>query len=84
MEPMKNHYLEIPEERKLRIFREEDERFYSFWERMLDEKQSFYKQPLKRMKGDAWDSLQAFFYCFRIRTTSGLAGLYKKSARVTE
>ncbi|WP_229620119.1 immunity 49 family protein [Vibrio parahaemolyticus] len=61
MEPMKNHYLEIPEERKLRIFREEDEDFYSFWERMLDEKQSFYKQPLKRMKGDAWDSLQAFF-----------------------
>lgn len=33
MEPMKNHYLEIPEERKLRIFREEDERFYSFWEK---------------------------------------------------
>lgn len=61
MEPMKNHYLDIPEERKLRIFREEDEDFYSFWERMLDEKQSFYKQPLKRMKGDAWDSLQAFF-----------------------
>ncbi len=30
MEPMKNHYLEIPEERKLRIFREEDEDFYSF------------------------------------------------------
>lgn len=45
----------------MRIFREEDEDFYSFWERMLDEKQSFYKQPLKRMKGDAWDSLQAFF-----------------------
>ncbi|HHF3254140.1 TPA: immunity 49 family protein [Vibrio alginolyticus] len=61
MEQMKNHYLEIPEERKLRIFREEDEDFYSFWERMLDEKQSFYKQPLKRMKGDAWDSLEAFF-----------------------
>lgn len=61
MEQMKNHYLEIPEERKLRIFREEDEDFYSFWERMLDEKQSFYQQPLKRMKGDAWDSLQAFF-----------------------
>ncbi|ENO2185872.1 immunity 49 family protein [Vibrio alginolyticus] len=61
MEPIKNHYLDIPEERKLRIFREEDERFYSFWERMLDEKQSFYRQPLKRMKGDAWDSLEAFF-----------------------
>ncbi|HBC3400791.1 immunity 49 family protein [Vibrio parahaemolyticus] len=61
MEPIKNHYLEIPEDRKLRIFREEDERFYSFWERMLDEKQSFYRQPLKRMKGDAWDSLEAFF-----------------------
>ena len=61
MEPMKNHYLEIPEERKLRIFREEDERFYSFWEKMLDEKQSFYQQPLKRMKGDAWHSLHSFF-----------------------
>ncbi|EGR2759220.1 TPA: immunity 49 family protein [Vibrio parahaemolyticus] len=61
MEPIKNHYLDIPEDRKLRIFREEDERFYSFWERMLDEKQSFYRQPLKRMKGDAWDSLEAFF-----------------------
>ncbi len=61
MEPMKNHYLEIPEERKLRIFREEDERFYSFWEKMLDEKQSFYQQPLKRMSSDAWYSLDAFF-----------------------
>lgn len=59
MEPMKNHYLEIPEERKLRIFREEDERFYSFWEKMLDDKQSFYQQPLKRMKGDAWHSLHS-------------------------
>ncbi|MDW2203137.1 Imm49 family immunity protein [Vibrio sp. 1636] len=61
METIRNHYLDIPEERKLRIFREEDENFYSFWERMLDEKQFFYKQPLKRMKGDAWDSLEAFF-----------------------
>ncbi|HHF3003254.1 TPA: immunity 49 family protein [Vibrio diabolicus] len=61
MEQMKNHYLEIPEERKLRIFREEDEDFYNFWEEMLDEKQSFYQQPLKRMKGDAWYSLDAFF-----------------------
>ena len=61
MEPIKNHYLDIPEERKLRIFREEDERFYSFWEKMLDDKQSFYQQPLKRMKGDAWYSLDAFF-----------------------
>lgn len=61
MEPMKNHYLDIPEERKLRIFREEDERFYSFWEKMLDEKQSFYQQPLKRMSSDAWYSLDAFF-----------------------
>ncbi|MCV5746112.1 hypothetical protein OFN42_38490, partial [Escherichia coli] len=61
METIKNHYLDIPEERKLRIFREEDENFYSFWERMLDENQSFYKHPLKRMKGDAWDSLEAFF-----------------------
>ncbi|EXJ42849.1 hypothetical protein D047_3912 [Vibrio parahaemolyticus VPTS-2010_2] len=43
MEPMKNHYLDIPEERKLRIFREEDERFYSFWEKILDDKQSFYQ-----------------------------------------
>ncbi|MFH4895292.1 immunity 49 family protein [Vibrio sp. Y42_MX_L11] len=61
MEPMKNHYLDIPEERKLRIFREEDEDFYSFWERMLDEKQFFYQQPLKRMSSDAWYSLDAFF-----------------------
>ncbi|TOB98303.1 hypothetical protein CGJ96_08915 [Vibrio parahaemolyticus] len=61
MEPMKNHYLDIPEERKLRIFREEDERFYSFWEKMLDDKQSFYQQPLKRMSSDAWYSLDAFF-----------------------
>ncbi|MFG6247240.1 immunity 49 family protein [Vibrio diabolicus] len=61
METIRNHYLDIPEERKLRIFREEDENFYSFWERMLDEKQFFYKQPLKRMKGDAWYSLDAFF-----------------------
>ncbi|UMM06068.1 immunity 49 family protein [Vibrio campbellii] len=61
MEPIKNHYLDIPEERKLRIFREEDADFYSFWERMLDDKQSFYQHPLKRMKGDAWDSLGAFF-----------------------
>ncbi|MBC8660682.1 immunity 49 family protein [Vibrio parahaemolyticus] len=61
MEPMKNHYLEIPEERKLRIFREEDECFYSFWEKMLDDKQSFYQQPLKRMSSDAWHSLHAFF-----------------------
>ena len=41
METIRNHYLDIPEERKLRIFREEDENFYSFWERMLDEKQFF-------------------------------------------
>ncbi|HCG5533860.1 TPA: immunity 49 family protein [Vibrio parahaemolyticus] len=61
MEPMKNHYLDIPEERKLRIFREEDERFYSFWEKMLDDKQSFYQQPLKRMSSDAWHSLHSFF-----------------------
>ncbi|EML0288893.1 hypothetical protein V9654_004143, partial [Vibrio parahaemolyticus] len=61
MEPMKNHYLDIPEERKLRIFRKEDERFYTFWEKMLDEEQSFYQQPLKRMSGDAWQSLHAFF-----------------------
>lgn len=61
METIKNHYLDIPEERKLRIFREEDERFYSFWEKMLDDKQSFYQQPLKRMSSDAWYSLGAFF-----------------------
>ncbi|MFV8436909.1 immunity 49 family protein [Vibrio owensii] len=61
METIKNHYLDIPEERKLRIFREEDERFYSFWEKMLDDKQSFYQQPLKRMSSDAWYSLSAFF-----------------------
>ena len=47
MEPIKNHYLDIPEERKLRIFREEDERFYSFWEKMLDDKQSFYQKSYK-------------------------------------
>ena len=61
MEPIKNHYLDIPEERKLRIFREEDGDFYNFWEEMLDEEQSFYQQPLKRMSGDAWQSLHAFF-----------------------
>ena len=61
MEPIKNHYLDIPEERKLRIFREADERFYSFWEEMLDDKQSFYQHPLKRMSSDAWYSLGAFF-----------------------
>lgn len=29
MEPIKNDYLDIPEERKLRIFRKEDVRFHS-------------------------------------------------------
>ena len=29
MGPIKNHYLDIPEERKLRIFREEDGDFLS-------------------------------------------------------
>ena len=58
---MKNHYLDIPEQRKMRIFREEDERFYSFWEEVLDDKESLYQQPLKRMKGDAWHSLHSFF-----------------------
>ncbi len=61
MELIKNHYLEIPEERKRRLFKEDDASFHSFWEEILDEKGQFYQLAGQRMKGDAWVSLEAFF-----------------------
>lgn len=61
MKLIKNHYLDIPEERKLRLFKEDDARFHSFWGKMLDEEGSFYQHPSQRMKSDIRFSLEAFF-----------------------